>query len=149
MHVLEEYAKTGSGSADGLDGYCDAWRKAHKGPDFLPAQSQVQRGWYANPPLAYTSKYGVQYGIPRAVLYDAAVSNDVYTNGTCLGLTLGATNAQFSRDMLGDSGSTLNINGHKVDELIWLRILLLMRLAIADEWSAKNVNAFLDTVDQG
>ncbi|KAJ2847988.1 hypothetical protein IWW36_003561 [Coemansia brasiliensis] len=149
IDVLEKYANTGSGSTEGLDGYCNAWKKACENPDFFSAQSQVNYSWYSKRSKQYADMFGLKYGISRAVLYDTAVSNDVYTNGTCLGLVLAATNAQFSRNTYGNSGSTLKINGYDVDEMIWLARLLEMRLAMNDEWDVQNVNAFLDAIDQG
>ncbi|KAJ2454065.1 hypothetical protein EV183_001788 [Coemansia sp. RSA 2336] len=115
----------------------------------MEAQNYVQWNWYTVRSKSYGNWLGAKYGLTFAVLYDTAVSNDVYTNGTCLGLILPATNAQFNRNMYGDSRSTLNINGYKVDEMIWLRRMLEMRLAMNDEWDVKNVNAFLDVIDQG
>ncbi|KAJ2391922.1 hypothetical protein H4S02_001062 [Coemansia sp. RSA 2611] len=149
IDTLEKYAESGSGSTEGLDGYCDAWLEASSDLNFYPAQIAVANALYMNPSLQYAGKLKVEYAVSRAVLYDTAIVNGAGDDSDGLGGLIQATNAQFTKKATGNSGSTLSINGVKVDEMIWLSKFLDVRLSKNGAGDKANVDAYRYIIDQG
>ncbi|KAJ2847987.1 hypothetical protein IWW36_003560 [Coemansia brasiliensis] len=148
LDVLEDYAKTGNGSTEGLDGYCEAWEKSSFNGDFY--QSQVNVAWteYNIPSQKYANELNAQFGITRAVLYDTAIVNGPGDSEGSLGGLVQSTNEQFSKNKSGDSESSLSVNSYKVDEIVWLKKFLETRLKKNGSSDKDTVDAYLYIIDK-
>ncbi|KAJ2896803.1 hypothetical protein GGI21_000176 [Coemansia aciculifera] len=126
--VLKKYAESGSDSTSGLDGYCALWGKLGKGDArFKQAQDSVRDELYVAPAQQYSAKLGLRLTISQAQLYDTGIEHGTGNDADGLGSLIKRTNAKFTSDRPGSSGSTLNINNHKVDEIVWLNEFLGVR----------------------
>ncbi|KAI8323515.1 lysozyme-like protein [Martensiomyces pterosporus] len=128
--VLKEYAAKGSPSLNNLQGYCDTWKRlGQSDKKFQAAQDTIRDNLYFSPSQKYADKLGLKFSISQAQLYDAGIQHGTGTDADGLGGLVKATNAAFTKDAPGSSGSTLTINGHKVDEVVWLQKFLNVRTA--------------------
>ncbi|KAJ2746132.1 hypothetical protein GGI20_001617 [Coemansia sp. BCRC 34301] len=126
--VLRKYSESGSDSTSGLDGYCALWETLGKGDTrFKSAQDSVRDALYVAPAQQYSSKLGLRLTISQAQLYDAGIQHGTGNDADGLGSLIKRTNAKFTSDKPGSSGSTLTINKHKVDEIVWLNAFLKVR----------------------
>ncbi|KAI9468039.1 hypothetical protein LPJ55_001690 [Coemansia sp. RSA 990] len=148
MDVLENYAKTGNSSTEGLDGYCEAWEKSSLNSDFY--QSQVSVAWseYNVPSQKYAKELNARFGITRAVLYDTAITNGPGDSSGSLGGLVESTNKQFSKDKPGDSESSVSVNGYKVDEIVWLKKFLGIRLKKNGSSDKDSIDAYLYIIEK-
>ncbi|KAJ2355100.1 hypothetical protein GGF43_002887, partial [Coemansia sp. RSA 2618] len=150
LPILEKYAKSNSGSTKGLDGYCNAWYSAaYYNPDFYKVQLQAANDLYRVPANQYADKLKLKFAVSRAVIYDTAIINGVESDGDSLGGLVQTTNKQFTKAKTGSSGSTLSIDGVKVDEIVWVQKLLDNRLKVNGSGDKANVNAYRYIIDQG
>ncbi|KAJ2391920.1 hypothetical protein H4S02_001060 [Coemansia sp. RSA 2611] len=147
--TLKKLAATHSSSTAGLDGYCDLWTKSCKDPNFFATQIAVANSRYQAPSLKYVKKLGIQYAVSRSVLYDTAIVNGPKDTSDNIGGLVRATNAKFTKNTPGNSGSTLSINGVKVDEIAWLKKFLQIRLSKNGAGDKANVNGYLYIIKHG
>ncbi|KAJ2336924.1 hypothetical protein GGI00_000552 [Coemansia sp. RSA 2681] len=126
--VLKRYAENGSDSTSGLDGYCALWGKLGNGDArFKKAQENVRDALYVTPAQQYSAKLGLRLTISQAQLYDAGIQHGTGNDPDGLGSLIKRTSAKFTSDKPGGSGSMLNINNNKVDEIVWLNEFLKVR----------------------
>ncbi|KAJ2310555.1 hypothetical protein H4R23_005634, partial [Coemansia sp. Cherry 401B] len=147
--TLKKLAATHSSSTAGLDGYCDLWTKSCKDPNFFATQIAVANSRYQAPSLKYVKKLGIQYAVSRSVLYDTAIVNGPKDTSDNIGGLVRATNAMFTKNTPGNSGSMLSINGVKVDEIAWLKKFLQIRLSKNGVGDKANVNGYLYIIKHG
>ncbi|KAJ1841797.1 hypothetical protein LPJ70_004084, partial [Coemansia sp. RSA 2708] len=140
MSTLESYAEEESGSTEGLDGYCDAWKTAANNTEFWNAQSSVVYNDYEQPTFTYINQIGIKYSVTHAALYDTAIVDGLGSSSSSLGGMFKATNKAFTEDVNGASGNNVTINGkYHVDEYVWLAKFLDIR---ESKSSSKNVEAY-------
>ncbi|KAJ2345399.1 hypothetical protein GGH92_004067, partial [Coemansia sp. RSA 2673] len=65
--------------------------------------------------------------IAQAQLYDTAIEHGAGDDADGLISLIKRTNEKVTADVAGTSGSTLNVNGHKIDEIAWLNLFLVVR----------------------
>ncbi|KAJ2722907.1 hypothetical protein GGI07_002983 [Coemansia sp. Benny D115] len=119
---LKKYADSGSDSTTGITNYCKVWEKLGKNDaNFRKAQDTIRDRLYVAPVEKYINTLGIKLSITKGQLYDTGIEHGTGTDADGLGSLISNTNAAFKSDASGDSGSTLNINGHKVDEVVWLK----------------------------
>ncbi|KAJ2391921.1 hypothetical protein H4S02_001061 [Coemansia sp. RSA 2611] len=147
--TLEKYASKHSGSTQNLDGLCNVWYNATTNPDFYTLQAKVAQRLYEIPSHNYGSSLGVQYSLTYAVLYDTAIDNGLSGTANSLSDLILKTNNSFKKSATSDSGSTLKINGLKIDEMIWLKKFLSFRLAANGYGDQAHVNTYLYIIDSG
>ncbi|KAJ1726235.1 hypothetical protein LPJ61_005329, partial [Coemansia biformis] len=124
-----------SGSVDGLDGYCDAWKKAaENGKSFYNAQVKVVRDMYETPAIAAAKQLKIKLPLTRATMVMVAMSNGVGEDGSTIGAIIKNTNAKFTGDVKGSSGYTLKVGSHRVDEIEWLKTFLSTRDEMSPGW---------------
>ncbi|KAI9502674.1 lysozyme-like domain-containing protein, partial [Coemansia spiralis] len=73
--MLKKYASTNDGSTKGLDGFCNAWKKAATNQKFWSAQGTVFDKLYFAPSQAFANKLGLQLSVSQGQMYDAAISH--------------------------------------------------------------------------
>ncbi|KAJ2061126.1 hypothetical protein GGI17_003306 [Coemansia sp. S146] len=126
--VLAEYAIAGNNSTVGLTGYCSVWKKLGTSDrKFKQAQDNVRDDMYMAPAMVYAKQLGLKTSIAQGQLYDAGIQHGASDGPDGLGGMIKSTNALVIKDEVGDSGSTLTINGYKVDEIVWLNKFLAVR----------------------
>ncbi|KAJ1946158.1 hypothetical protein EC988_005599 [Linderina pennispora] len=126
--VMKKLDKSGSGSTSGLDGYCSVWGKLGKSDaKFRAAQDKVRDEMYFDPSQKLADKLGAQLDVTRAQLYDTTIQHGDGSDPDSVGALIKKTSASFKADAKGSSGSTLKINGHNVDEIVWLTKFLQVR----------------------
>ncbi|KAJ2486057.1 hypothetical protein IWW37_005742 [Coemansia sp. RSA 2050] len=126
--VLAEYAITGNNSTSGLSGYCSVWTKLGlSDAKFKQAQDTIRDSLYMDPAMDYAKQLGLKTSIAQGQLYDAGIQHGASDGPDGLGGMIKRTNALVTTDEVGDSGSTLAINGHKIDEIAWLNKFLGVR----------------------
>ncbi|KAJ1728769.1 hypothetical protein LPJ61_003863 [Coemansia biformis] len=142
--VLQSNAKTntGGGSSDKLKGFCDAWRTAANRMSFQSSQGSVFTDKYFDPSQTMADKLGLTLSISQAQLYDAAISHGVSSKKSGLAGMIDTTNGNITKDISGVSGSMLEINGYKVDEIKWLQLFLKVRSSYS---SAPGAQASIDS----
>ncbi|ORX74725.1 lysozyme-like protein [Linderina pennispora] len=112
--VMKKLDKSGSGSTSGLDGYCSVWGKLGKSDaKFRAAQDKVRDEMYFDPSQKLADTLGAQLDVTRAQLYDTTIQHGDGSDPDSVA-------CRFKADAKGSSGSTLKINGHNVDEIVWL-----------------------------
>ncbi|KAJ2236035.1 hypothetical protein H4R99_004952 [Coemansia sp. RSA 1722] len=125
---LQKLADSGSDSTSGIKGYCDVWEKLGKTDmRFRQAQEAIRDKKHVNPSQKYADQLGLRFSISQGQLYDTAVEHGDGSGPDDLRGLIKRTNKKFKSDAPGDSGSTLDINGHKVDEIVWLKKFLDVR----------------------
>ncbi|KAJ2713096.1 hypothetical protein H4R19_002423 [Coemansia spiralis] len=128
--VLAQYAESGSDSTAGLSDYCPVWGQLGKNDaQFRKAQDGLRDDTYFNPSQVYADRLGLKFDVSRAQLYDAAIQHGTGNDGDSLGALIKYTNQRLPTGAPQTSGSTLTINGQKVDEIAWLKQFLQIREA--------------------
>ncbi|KAJ2776272.1 hypothetical protein H4R18_005755 [Coemansia javaensis] len=128
--VLAKYSDSGSDSTSGLTDYCAVWEKLGKTDvKFQHAQDTVRDALYFTPSQAAADKLGLKFDISRGQLYDTGIEHGTGSDADGLLALVDGASKTFTADQTGDSGSTLNINGHKVDEIAWLKAFIAVREA--------------------
>ncbi|KAJ2458767.1 hypothetical protein GGF42_001873 [Coemansia sp. RSA 2424] len=126
--VLAEYAQSGNSSVTGLADYCPVWRKlGTSDKKFKKAQDTIRDSVYLSPAMVYAEKLGLRTSIAQGQLYDAGIQHGASDGPDGLGGMVKDANARVTADEAGDSGSTLSINGYKIDEVAWLKKFLVVR----------------------
>ncbi|KAJ2103959.1 hypothetical protein GGI09_000375 [Coemansia sp. S100] len=129
--VLAEYALTGNNSTVSLTGYCSVWKKlGTSDKKFKQAQDNVRDDMYMAPAMVYAQQLGLKTSIAQGQLYDAGIQHGASDGPDGLGGMIKTTNALVTKDEPGDSGSTLTINGYKIDEIVWLNKFLSVRASV-------------------
>ncbi|KAJ1957228.1 hypothetical protein EC988_000940 [Linderina pennispora] len=127
--VMKKLDKSGSGSTTGLDGYCKTWEKLGKSdPKFHTAQEKVRDEMYFDPSQKLADSLNAQLDVTRAQIYDASIQHGIGEGYDSIGGLIKRTNESFKADASGSSGSTLKVNGHNVDEVVWLDKFLKVRM---------------------
>ncbi|KAJ2236036.1 hypothetical protein IWW45_002101 [Coemansia sp. RSA 485] len=125
---LEQLADNESDSTSGISDYCKIWENLAKSDSrFRQAQDTIRDETYIDPSQKQADQLGLRFSISQAQLYDTGVQHGTGNDADGLGGLIKRTNSKFKSDASGDSGSTLNINGHKVDEIVWLKKFLDVR----------------------
>ncbi|KAJ2880301.1 hypothetical protein FB639_002867 [Coemansia asiatica] len=128
--TLEKLANDGSDSTSGIGNYCSLWKKLGKSDaNFQKAQDNIRDQLYFDPSQKYAATLGLKLSITQGQLYDTGIQHGTGTDADGLGALIDDTNKSFTSDQAGDSGSTLTINGHQVDEIVWLKKFLDVRTA--------------------
>ncbi|KAJ1726246.1 hypothetical protein LPJ61_005322, partial [Coemansia biformis] len=128
--VLAQYAENGSDSTSGLGNYCNVWGRLGKSDaNFRRAQDSVRDEMYFDPSQKYADKLGLKLDVSRAQLYDTAIQHGTGNDMDSLNALIRYTNQQLPASAPLNSGSTLTINGLKVDEIAWLRKFIEIRTA--------------------
>ncbi|KAJ2721278.1 hypothetical protein GGI07_004058 [Coemansia sp. Benny D115] len=122
--VLAERAKSGSGSIAGLEGFCDVWKGTGVNQKFWSAQGEVYDKLYYTPSQNFADKLGMKLSVSQAAMYDAAISRGTSNSTGSLGGMISETNKGITKDISGDSNSTLKIGKYSVDEVKWLGMFL-------------------------
>ncbi|KAJ1938768.1 hypothetical protein FBU59_004340 [Linderina macrospora] len=91
---------------------------------FNAAPESVRDSQFFTPSQELAANIGANFDITRAQIYDAAIQ---FGASEASDLVRTTSNA-FTSDVAGTSGSTVNVNGHKVDEIAWLNRFLQERL---------------------
>ncbi|KAI8866008.1 csn protein [Ramicandelaber brevisporus] len=126
--IVQKLSDSESGSTKGLDGYCNAWKSLGKSnAQFQQVQRTIRDKLYTSKAADYASKLGLRLAISQAQLYDAVIQHGEGDDPDSLGWLIKQTNKAFTSDKAGSSGSTLSINGKKVDEIEWLNKFLDVR----------------------
>ncbi|KAJ2848201.1 hypothetical protein IWW36_003443 [Coemansia brasiliensis] len=126
--VLQKYAEEESDSTSGLEDYCSVWEKLGKSDKkFQQAQDSIRDNLYYNPSQKEADKLGLKFDISRGEMYDTGIQHGTSDDADGLSSLIKYTNEKFTSDQTGDSGSTLSINGKKVDEIEWLKKFIEVR----------------------
>ncbi|KAJ1664958.1 hypothetical protein IW140_002757 [Coemansia sp. RSA 1813] len=126
--VLSKYAANSDSSTKGLKDYCKVWENlGNTDKKFRRAQALMRDKLYFDPSQEYGDKVGLKLSISQAQMYDAGIEHGTWPDKDGLPTLIEETSASFQNDTLGDSGSTLDINGHKVDEIVWLQKFMDVR----------------------
>ncbi|KAJ1894880.1 hypothetical protein LPJ66_004922 [Kickxella alabastrina] len=126
--TLAKYAKSGSDSTKGLEKYCSVFEKLGKSDTrFQQVQINSRDKMYLKPAQDAAAKLGLKFHISEGQLFDTSIQHGPYDDKDGLLTLIKETNNSFKANALGDSGSTLNINGKNVDEIIWLKKFLDIR----------------------
>ncbi|KAJ2705988.1 hypothetical protein FB645_001965 [Coemansia sp. IMI 203386] len=132
-NVLAERAEASSGSTSGLSEFCPIWQSLATNQKFWSAQGTVFESLYFNPSQKLADSLGLKLSVSQAAFYDTAISLGAGNGSGSLGGIIKATNKKVTKDVSGDSGSTLEINGHSIDEIEWLNMFFDTRAKYEDE----------------
>ncbi|KAJ2083763.1 hypothetical protein H4R24_000534 [Coemansia sp. RSA 988] len=124
-------------SFDAFNGFCDIWKKAAQDTRFQWAQESVLKKIYFEKSQSEADDLGLALSISQAQLYDVAISHGTNSKSSSLGGMIKATNKNITADILGSSGSILNINSYEVNEIEWLKLFLQVRSAYDSAPGAK------------
>lgn len=126
--ALEKLAKDESQDTGSIKNYCKVFTELGlHDPKFRQAQDHIRKQMYFDPSQKAADQLGLKFTVSRGQLYDTAIEHGAGDGKDDMGSIIKYTNQQFSKDAPGKSGSTLNINGHKVDEFVWLNEFLDQR----------------------
>ncbi|KAJ2061127.1 hypothetical protein GGI17_003307 [Coemansia sp. S146] len=126
--TMTKYAASNSDSTTGLSNYCAVWKKLGNGDaKFRQAQDTIRDQMYFAPAMAQAKILGLKTTIAQAQLYDTAIEHGAGDDADGLKSLIKRTNEKVTADVAGTSGSTLNVNGHKIDEIAWLNLFLVVR----------------------
>ncbi|KAJ2099225.1 hypothetical protein GGI09_002897 [Coemansia sp. S100] len=126
--TMAKYAESGSDSTSGLSNYCEVWKKLGTGDaKFRQAQDTIRDKMYFAPAMAQAKTLGLKTSIAQAQLYDTAIEHGAGDDADGLISLIKRTNEKVTADVAGTSNSTLNVNGHKIDEIAWLNLFLVVR----------------------
>ncbi|KAJ2390065.1 hypothetical protein H4S02_002051, partial [Coemansia sp. RSA 2611] len=126
--LLEKYALAEDESTSGIEDYCSVWEKlGQSDKKFQQAQDTIRDQMYYNPSQKEADKLGAKLDVTRGEIYDTGIQHGTGEGEDGLAALIGYTNAAFSSDQTGDSGSTLSINGKQVDEIVWLKKFITIR----------------------
>ncbi|KAJ2713095.1 hypothetical protein H4R19_002422 [Coemansia spiralis] len=128
--TLAKLAESGSESVAELTNYCQVWEKLGKSDrKFQQAQDTIRDQLYFYPSQKAADSVGLKLDISRAQLYDTGIEHGTGTDQDGLPALVAETSRSFTADTPGKSPSTLNINGKKVDEIVWLEKFIQIREA--------------------
>ncbi|KAJ2760887.1 hypothetical protein IWQ56_005382 [Coemansia nantahalensis] len=128
--TLSKLAKSGGASVAGLSDYCEVWEKLGKSDTkFQKAQDAIRDQMYLYPSQKAADKLGLKLDISRAQMYDTGIQHGTGDDRDGLLALIAQTSKSFTADAPGKSPSTLNINGKKVDEIVWLKKFIQVREA--------------------
>ncbi|KAJ2396499.1 hypothetical protein GGI05_001088 [Coemansia sp. RSA 2603] len=125
--TLEKYSQSENDNTAGLEDYCKVWASLANDDKFRKAQDTIRDNLYLTPSQEYAEQLGLQLSISKGQMYDAGLEHGVTGDRDTLDMLIQETNESITGDMTGDSGSTLTINGYKVDEIAWLTEFLKVR----------------------
>ncbi|KAJ2748535.1 hypothetical protein GGI19_006076 [Coemansia pectinata] len=126
--TMAKYAASNSDSTTGLSNYCAVWKKLGNGDaKFRQAQDTIRDQMYFAPAMAQAKILNLKTTIAQAQLYDTAIEHGAGTDADGLISLIKRTNEKVTKDVAGTSGSTLNVNGHNIDEIAWLNLFLGVR----------------------
>ncbi|KAJ2746130.1 hypothetical protein GGI20_001615 [Coemansia sp. BCRC 34301] len=127
--TMKKYAESGSDSTSGLSNYCEVWKKlGTSDANFKKAQDTIRDELYFYPAMAQAKILKLKTSIAQAQLYDTAIEHGAGDDQDGLAALIKRTNAKVTGDVKGTSGSTLTINGHKIDEIAWLNLFFEVRI---------------------
>ncbi|KAJ1724465.1 hypothetical protein LPJ61_005735, partial [Coemansia biformis] len=128
--TLAKLAASGSESTAGISSYCDVWKKlGASDKKFQQAQDTLRDKLYYFPSQASADSVGLKLDISRGMLYDTGIEHGTGNDLDGLLTLVAETSKSFTSDQSGKSPNTLNINGHKVDEIVWLKKFIEIRTA--------------------
>ncbi|KAJ1960095.1 hypothetical protein GGI12_003991 [Dipsacomyces acuminosporus] len=128
--VLAKLAKSGSDSTSGLSGYCDAWKSLGKSDGkFRAAQDKIRDEMYFNPSQKLADDLGASFDVTRGQIYDTTIQHGDGDDPDSVKSLIKRTNSSFKSDAPGNSGKTIKVNGHAVDEIVWLSKFFEVRIA--------------------
>ncbi|KAJ2356785.1 hypothetical protein IWW50_002382 [Coemansia erecta] len=120
--VLAKYAASDNESTVGLEDYCKVWANLGKtDTKFQSLQDSLRDKLYFTPSQVLADQVGLKFDVSRGELYDTGLEHGTGDGPDDLGALIKDTSATFTADATGDSGSTLKVNGHSVDEIVWLK----------------------------
>ncbi|KAJ2856076.1 hypothetical protein J3B02_001811 [Coemansia erecta] len=126
--VLEKYANAESDSQAGLKNYCKVFADLAKNdPKFRQAQDKMRNEMYLAPSQELADQVGFKLSISQGQMYDTGLMHGPGDDPDGLGSIIKETNEPFTSNANGDSGNTLDISGHQVDEIVWLEKFLEIR----------------------
>ncbi|KAJ1894879.1 hypothetical protein LPJ66_004921 [Kickxella alabastrina] len=127
---LKQYAKSESNSKVGLGNYCKVWKKLGNSDKlFRQAQDEARDMMYLKPAQNAAKKLGLNLCITQGQLFDTSIQHGPYDDKDGMLTLIKETSAKFKANASGLSNSTLIINGHKVDEIVWLKKFLEVRMS--------------------
>ncbi|KAJ2161750.1 hypothetical protein GGF46_001254 [Coemansia sp. RSA 552] len=147
IDVLAKYAEEESGSTEGLDGFCDAWKKAADNGAFWDAQLKIENKVYWFPSTDLMDQVGLNLGLSQTVIFDSSIIFGFGEDGVN-GL-IDATNKKFKKNVSGSSGSTLTVGKFKVDEIKWLKAFLDAREDLGNSDDEHSIENFRYIIKQG
>ncbi|KAJ2553456.1 hypothetical protein EV175_002933 [Coemansia sp. RSA 1933] len=125
---LEKYASDSSGSTTGITNYCKIWESLGKSDkQFQQAQDNIRDQMYYYPAQVASNNLGLKFDVSQGQLFDTAIEHGPDDDADGMLALINDTNNAFTSDQPGDSSSTLNINGHQVDEIVWLTKFIAVR----------------------
>ncbi|KAJ2312263.1 hypothetical protein H4R23_001884 [Coemansia sp. Cherry 401B] len=148
-NTLEANAWAKSGSTQNLDGFCDAWKKANTNPEFFGIQTNVMRQLYDQPAYTFFKQLGGKYAVTRSVLFNTAITNGFDGGPNTLASLIVTTNQNFTKKTTGSSGNSLSVNGYQVDEIVWLKKFLDVRLNANGYADQSNINSYRYIINNG
>ncbi|KAJ2761680.1 hypothetical protein H4S06_001077 [Coemansia sp. BCRC 34490] len=128
--ALEKDATDGSDSTSGIENYCSVWEKLGKSDkNFQQAQDNIRDQLYYDPAEQASNTLGARLDVTQGQLFDTAIEHGAGDDADGMQALITNTNESFDSDQSGDSGNTLNVNGHNVDEIVWLKKFIEVRTA--------------------
>ncbi|KAJ1893490.1 hypothetical protein LPJ81_005363 [Coemansia sp. IMI 209127] len=125
---LAKYANDGSDSTTGITSYCSVWKSlGETDTNFQLAQDNMRDQMYYDPAEAASNILGLQFDVSQGQLFDTSIEHGPYDDPDGMLALINDTNNAFTSDQTGTSGSTLIINGHQVDEIVWLTKFIEVR----------------------
>ncbi|KAJ2551432.1 hypothetical protein EV175_003695 [Coemansia sp. RSA 1933] len=125
---LREYADRESDSINGIKEYCKVWKSlGHSDKQFQQAQDNVRDHMYYDPAEKAANALGLKLDVSQGQLFDTAIEHGPDNDADGMLSLIKRINQAFRRNTPSHSGSTVNINGHKVDEIIWLEKFIKVR----------------------
>ncbi|KAJ2403079.1 hypothetical protein GGI23_000218 [Coemansia sp. RSA 2559] len=125
---LEKYASEGSDSTSGIENYCKVWESLGKSDtNFQKAQDNVRDQLYYDPAEKAAAELGAKLDVTQGQIFDTGIEHGTGDDADGMLTLIKNTNNAFTSDQAGDSGSTLTINGHQVDEIVWLKKFIEVR----------------------
>ncbi|KAJ1664957.1 hypothetical protein EV178_003636 [Coemansia sp. RSA 1646] len=125
---LEKYANSGSASSSGIKNYCQMWGSlGNTDKNFQQAQDNIRDQLYYDPAQAASNKLGLKFDVSQGQIFDTGIEHGTGDDADGMLALINNTNSAFTSDQTGNSGSTLNINGHQVDEIVWLKKFIEIR----------------------
>ncbi|KAJ2551431.1 hypothetical protein EV175_003694 [Coemansia sp. RSA 1933] len=125
---LEKYASDSSDSTTGITNYCKVWESLGKSDkQFQQAQDNIRDQLYFNPAQQAATELGAKFDVTKGQIFDTGIEHGTGDDADGMLTLIKNTNSAFTSDQTGDSGSTLAVNGHKVDEIVWLKKFIEIR----------------------
>ncbi|KAJ2772334.1 hypothetical protein IWQ57_001810 [Coemansia nantahalensis] len=111
----------------------------------------MARAMYEKPALSVAKEQGVtpKYPITKVFLTQLAVVNGFGDPERSLDAIMKATNELFTQDVDGDSGSQITVGSYKVDEIVWLKELLIKAAKMSHPVFSRTVRILSDIVYEG